>query len=157
MMPDGPFWTWPVPFLVGYFSPVAVGAWRRRSDRSASSPPWAIFLVVLFTGWTVIGWLWALRMAFKDKDLSSWLTSQSSGGGTSGAAIPGGGELESSAPAWTPPAQRPCPSCFDGTMICPACGGRGSWREDGVVRICGSCGTSGRYRCGQCGGTRKIS
>ena len=81
MMPEGPIWQWPAPFLLGYFSPVLIGWWRRRGDRSASSPAWAIFLVVFFTGWTVIGWLWALRMAFKDKDLPGLLTTPSPGGG----------------------------------------------------------------------------
>lgn len=69
METDAPFWQWSPWFLLLYFAPVAIGAVRRFRSRSASWPAWALFLVVLLTGWTVIGWLFALRMAFRDKAL----------------------------------------------------------------------------------------
>ena len=72
---DLPIWNRSIPFLLLYFAPVLIGAVRRWKNRRASWPVWGLFLIVLFTGWTVIGWLWALRMAFKDKSLPDWLTS----------------------------------------------------------------------------------
>ena len=146
----GPIWEWSIPFLLLYFAPVFIGGYRRAKDRHASWPVWGLFLIIFFTGWSVIGWLWALRMAFKDVALPS-LSTQASGGG-------GGGNW--TAPAgYQPPVeeqQRACPSCHNGTHHCSMCAGRGTWWEGSTLLHCQTCLSRGRIDCTNCRGTGKV-
>ena len=156
---DKPIWEYSIPFLLFYFAPVFIGAYRRTQGKAKSWPAWGLFLVVLLTGWSVIGWLFALRMAFRDKELP-WDALASSGGGGGGSGHGG----------WTPPPQGDAPaepsSCMQcggsGTLTCPSCHGRGSWWEgpqtaDGVgsPAHCSYCTSSGKVTCGSCRGTGK--
>ena len=151
---DLPFWKWSIPFLLLYFAPVLIGAVRRRQSRRASWPVWKLFLIVLLAGWTVIGWLWALRMAFKDKSLPDWLTSPltaSSGGGGGGGSLPVPG-LE------MPPEPATCMSCSGtGSHTCTVCAGRGQWYDASGPGHCQYCVSSGKISCMNCRGTGKVT
>ena len=151
---DLPIWNWSIPFLLLYFAPVLIGAVRRWKNRRASWPVWKLFLVVLLAGWTVIGWLWALRMAFKDKSLPDWLTSPlaqgSSGGGGGGGSPPVPG-LE------MPVEPTPCMSCSGtGSHSCTVCAGRGQWYDASGPAHCQYCVSSGKIACMNCRGTGKV-
>lgn len=148
---DSPFWEWSPAFLLFYFAPVIIGAVRRFQRRSSSWPAWGLFLVVLFTGWTVIGWLFALRMAFRDKDVP-WQALRTSGGAAPTTAATG----------WTPRSESsPCLSCSGhGYNTCMVCGGAGwKWEyaqtaESSSRQVhCGSCTNSGRITCLMCNGS----
>ena len=134
-----------IPFLLLYYAPVLIGAYRRRKGKSRSSRPWVLFLICMFTGWTVIGWLVALRLAFRDWTMP-WENFRS-GGGTF--VPPGGG--------WTPPAapqRHPCPSCSgNGGSSCTWCQGRGHWIENNTAMHCSFCGSTGKLQCQSCHGT----
>lgn len=141
----GPFWEWSLSALLLFFAPVYIGAFRRWRSRHASWPVWKLLLLVVFTGWTYIGWLWALRMAFKDVPLPSLLAAPSGGGGA------GGGWAPQS--TTEPRRQQPCTSCRDGSNTCSACSGRGSWHEGSSLITCQSCFSRGTITCSHCGGT----
>src|SRR5687767_11464480 len=152
---DLPIWERSIPFLLVYFAPVFIGAYRRWKNRRASWPVWGLFLIVLFTGWTVIGWLWALRMAFKDKSLPDWLTSAftqvPSGGGGGGGSQPVPGLPE------PPPESTTCMSCGGtGSYYCTVCAGRGQWYDASGPGHCQSCLSSGKISCMNCRGTGKV-
>lgn len=133
-----------IPFLLLYYAPVLIGAYRRRRAKARSSPPWVLFLVCMFTGWTVIGWLIALRLAFRDWEMP-WENFRS-GGGTF---VPPGG--------LTPPAEpqrHRCSSCGgDGGSYCSWCQGRGRWMENTTAMNCSFCGSTGKIRCTSCSGS----
>lgn len=143
----GPFWEWSLSALLVFFAPAYIGAFRRWRSRHASWPVWKLLLVVVFTGWTYVGWLWALRMAFKDVPLPSFLTPASGGGG--------GGEL--APPPTALPRQQACTSCRGGSNTCSPCSGRGSWYEGSNLITCQSCFSHGTITCAHCGGTGWVS
>jgi len=151
---DLPIWERSIPFLLLYFAPVFIGAYRRWKDRRASWPVWGLFLIVLFTGWTVIGWLWALRMAFKDKSLPDWLTSAAAGGTMGG----GGGTWQRGPELLMPPPEPTnCMSCGGtGTHPCMTCSGRGQWYDASGQGFCQTCVSSGKISCMNCRGTGKV-
>jgi hypothetical protein len=144
----GFFWEWSLSALLLYFAPVYIGAFRRWRDRHASWPVWKLLLVVVFTGWTYIGWLWALRMAFKDISLPSLPTASSGGTGGGGG---GGGRTPTAAPVVDE--KHVCPNCTNGTNYCTWCAGRGTWWEGSNLLHCQTCLSSGRITCANCGGT----
>jgi hypothetical protein len=141
-----PIWSRSIPFLLFYFAPVLIGAYRRFKDPESSWPVWALFLVVFLTGWSVIGWLFALRKAFKDKALPDWLTTPAGYQG-------GGGSLAvPDAPAQ--PNEQSCAACGSfGTSGCSVCGTRGTWYENGTQQYCYTCGGTGKMKCLVCGGS----
>lgn len=140
-----------IPFLLLYYAPVFIGAYRRREAKARSSPPWVIFLVCMFTGWTVIGWLFALRLAFRDWEMP-WENFRS-GGGTF-----------TQRTAWTPPAEtqaqpqhHACGSCGgSGGHYCTWCAGRGHWMENTTAMHCQQCGGTGTLRCQTCNGSGQV-
>jgi hypothetical protein len=151
---DVPLWEKSIPFLLVYFAPVMIGAYRRWKDRRASWPVWKLFLLVLFAGWTVIGWLWALRMAFRDKSLPDWLTSAATVGSGGG----GGGTSQPARDLSMPlPEPTNCPTCGGtGTHPCMACSGRGQWYDASGQGFCQTCVSSGKITCMNCRGTGKV-
>lgn len=151
---DVPIWERSIPFLLLYFAPVLIGAWRRMQGREKSWPVWGLFLVVFLTGWSVIGWLFALRMAFRDVELP-WDAVLNAGGGSYGGGGGGGG-------GGPVPAERQrCSGCGGtGEGACNACGGRGSWYESATsasgsatLITCSACGMRGKMRCFSCAGS----
>lgn len=143
---DLPGWKRLIPHLLLYYAPVFVGAYRRTQGKTRSSPPWVLFLIVMFTGWTVIGWLCALRLAFRDWEMP-WANFRS-GGGTF---------TQTQATAWTPPAEaerHACSSCVgSGGSYCSWCQGRGRWMEDTTAMHCQQCMGTGRLQCSWCHGS----
>ena len=143
-----PIWERSIQYLLVYFAPVMIGAWRRFRDRDASSPVWILFLIVFFTGWTVIGWLWALRLAFRDKSID-WLTMPASGS-ASGPPSSGGGLSMSS---WQPTETSCSPCGGSGRVSCNGCGGQARW--DSSASSCSACAGSGQVNCFSCLGSGK--
>jgi hypothetical protein len=152
---DVPIWQKSIPFLLFYFAPVFIGGYRRMQGKEKSWPAWGLFLIIFFTGWSIIGWLFALRMAFRDKDLAP----AAMGGGGGG----GGGYTPPPTPSDTTQPPSPCMQCGgNGTLTCPSCYGRGSWWESsttaegtGSPAHCSYCVSSGKVTCGSCAGTGK--
>lgn len=145
--------TWSVPHLLGYFAPVFIGAFRRWRDPSSSWLAWGLFLIVLLTGWTVIGWRWALRMAFRDPPLPEWLKKAPAGDG-------GGGSPGEQPDLSFDLSEQPAPSSCDarggsGTQICSPCSGQGQWYQEGQPRSRDYCGARDQQTCSSCGGTGK--
>ena len=149
-MDDLPPWERLIPYLLLYYAPVLIGAYRRREARARSAPPWVLFLICMFTGWTVIGWLVALRLAFSDWEMP-WENFRS-GGGTFKPATD-----------WAQPAQpagperHSCGSCGgSGGSYCSWCQGRGHWMENTTAMHCQSCGGTGALRCQTCSGSGSV-
>lgn len=146
-----PFRDHMIPFLLVYYAPVLIGAYRRTQAKAKSAPVWVLLLVCVLTGWTVIGWLYTLRLAFRSVELP-WDGLLSGGGGGGGG---GGGQTT----GWTPPAEagsqrHPCPSCSgSGGSYCTWCQGRGHWMENTTAMHCQQCGGSGRLTCQSCRGS----
>lgn len=153
-----------IPFLLVYYAPVLIGAYRRTQGKAKSAPVWVLFLVCVLTGWTVIGWLYTLRLAFRSVELP-WdgLFAGSAGSGGGGGGGSGGGGWTPPGQPDTPPEQSSCMQCGGyRSVTCPSCHGRGSWWEgpqtaDGVgsPAHCSYCTSSGKVTCGSCGGSGK--
>jgi hypothetical protein len=121
--------------------------WKKKSIKAA-------FFVNVFLGWTIIGWLYALRFVwFRPEGLTPM-----------GARGAGGAPPEQ--PTWPPsqPADRErvqCSSCGGtGKTSCGFCGGQGGrWQlpqtESGTSQwsSCTYCTGSGHISCSSCGGT----
>lgn len=132
-----------------YFAPALVGWFRHQRNPHASIAPWKLFALVLFLGWTVIGWFVAWRLAFRDHAWSDTLFAS--------------GDMEPAAPApWTAPTDvGACQQCSGtGKLTCTWCAGRGSYWEapqtaegTGQQIHCSHCVNSGRLTCGSCNGT----
>lgn len=144
-----------IPYLLVYYTPVLVGAFRRSQAKAKSAPIWVIFLVCMFTAWTVIGWLYALRLAFLDWEMP-WDNFRS-GGGTF---MPRTGDTfvpSTDYSAARPPERHSCSSCGgSGGSYCSWCAGRGNWMENNTAMHCQSCGGSGRLTCSWCNGSGSV-
>lgn len=141
-----------IPFLLLYYTPVMIGAYRRTQAKAKSAPVWLLFLIIFLFGWTVIGWLYALRLAFLDWEMP-WQNFRS-GGGTFKPAT--GWTPPSAAPAAAEPARHRCASCGgSGSSYCTWCQGRGQWWDTvtNTAMHCQYCLSSGKLQCQSCTGS----
>ena len=145
-------------FWLVYFLPTIVGVIRKVPNR------WFLFFANLTTAWTIAGWFYAwllvspsLQRGFRRLILAI----AKPGGNSGGAPRPQNSGYDFGAEGQQ---QRICPNGANGRMICPQCGGKGSWylpptTATGTAELerCSYCLGEGSVQCTLCGGTGQVS
>jgi hypothetical protein len=149
-----------VTFWIPYMAPTLIAWIRQRMGKPIVTSLTMIFMMNLFLGWTIVGWVLPLANAFNLNPVAWFVLCFAK-------VLPQGGPA-GPAPQGTPDspgAPAVCSMCQGaGTVACSSCGGRGSWYEapqtaggTAQLRTCPACVSSGRLRCSYCGGSGRAA